>query len=800
MSVDDLVPSSEAADDALYSLALFRQMQQIADIGVWELDLATNSVTWSEQVYRIHGQSLSHDVNLANAINYYTPGSRTILNHALQRARTHGESADLDLQLIQSSGKRIWVHVIINAFSDEGKITKLYGTIQNIENYKQTQFALEESIAVQKLLNEQLRYFTTYDAKTAINKSLEATAEYLGDSADRVNLGLFGETIPNYTMDYCWIRPGISSNWQHFDYDNPDTFRWLWQQLQPGEPIVIYTDMLPIEAERFKIGLEGEGTRSIACIPLVSGDKPIGTLTVDAVRSQYHWSAQELHILQMIADVIVNGLQRSHAENALQQSEIRFDELYKNTPIPSNIWRYDDGDFVLIDYNKAADMQANDRVLDFLGQRATTLFQDFPDIIADFHLCYEQQQVVRQERLYRYPSGEDALLQITYVYVHPDLVLTYYEDVAEQRKNEQTVRYHAWLLQNIHDAVVSVNLDYEVVSWNHGAEKLYGWQADEVMGKRVADIFQPEPVEGEPDAILEAFRSTGFWQGEYWHTCKDGKRICIYTNTTLLKNDRGETIGSVAVNRDVTLQRQAEQQRIDLAVAQEKNAMLTEFLGNMSHDLRTPLSVINTSLYLLQSYDDPAKRQQKVDTIQTQARLLDRMIQDVLTMSRLEQNPPINFRSHRLDVIIKSILEELRAKAEEKNQSIEWICDAEAPLEVQAYDVDLRRAFINLIDNAIKYTGENGSIKVYVHEESDDAVIEVQDNGIGIHEEDLPLIFDRFYRVAKYRDTGDGSAGLGLAIVKMIIEQHKGSIDVRSTLNEGSTFTVYLPLSPQLSR
>jgi signal transduction histidine kinase len=270
----------------------------------------------------------------------------------------------------------------------------------------------------------------------------------------------------------------------------------------------------------------------------------------------------------------------------------------------------------------------------------------------------------------------------------------------------------------------------------------------------------------------------------------------IYFQTTKvpLTDSQGNITGLVGFSRDITERRQAEQQRLELALQKERINVLTEFIGNMSHDLKTPLSVIKTSLYLLEHLDDPSRQTSKIQVIKEQTLRLEKLIQDVITMSRLDHGTKPTFEPVDLNAIIQDVEAKLRPTAERKRLAISLNLGDNLP-PILADENEIWRLIANLHENALHYTPESGSVAVNTHLENGLVVAEFCDTGIGIGEEDMPYIFDRFYRADPARSLERGGTGLGLAIVKRIVELHRGNIDVESTPGEGSVFRITLPIA-----
>ncbi|MCA0456468.1 MAG: hypothetical protein LCI00_21020 [Chloroflexi bacterium] len=236
-------------------------------------------------------------------------------------------------------------------------------------------------------------------------------------------------------------------------------------------------------------------------------------------------------------------------------------------------------------------------------------------------------------------------------------------------------------------------------------------------------------------------------------------------------------------------QKWAEQALVEMVVKKERVELINELVSNLSHDLRTPLSIINNSLYLLQKFDDPQRQREKAKVIEDQSRRLERLINDVLMMSKLEQQDTITMRPVRLNDLITPIKEGFAGTCETKQQTLTLSLETSIPFVLGNHD-GLERIVSNLLENAINYTPDKGSVTLRTYKDGVFVMLEVTDTGIGISEADLPNIFDRFYRADRARSLKSGGTGLGLAITKRLVDMHKGKIEVTSKVGEGTTFKV----------
>ncbi len=221
-----------------------------------------------------------------------------------------------------------------------------------------------------------------------------------------------------------------------------------------------------------------------------------------------------------------------------------------------------------------------------------------------------------------------------------------------------------------------------------------------------------------------------------------------------------------------------------------------EFVANVSHELKTPLTTVKSyAETLIQAESIPKEMQDTfLNIIVQEADRMNRLVYDLLLLSKLNynnsktENEPVDVRG-----LICDILRRMHLAMEEKKQTLSVSIPENIPKVAGSRD-KLEQVFVNIISNAVKYTDDGGKVTVYAGEMYDYVFVKVIDTGMGIPEEDLPFIFDRFYRVDKARSRAAGGTGLGLAIAKEIVESHSGKISVASKLGEGTEFTINLPV------
>jgi two-component system, OmpR family, sensor histidine kinase SenX3 len=238
---------------------------------------------------------------------------------------------------------------------------------------------------------------------------------------------------------------------------------------------------------------------------------------------------------------------------------------------------------------------------------------------------------------------------------------------------------------------------------------------------------------------------------------------------------------------------------VNVAELKRVNKIRRDFVANVSHELKTPATSLKLLAESLVDILDEDLDQARffAEQLKNETERLAKLITDLLDLTRLEseegiENPqPVDIRS-----VLMVVLARLRPAARRKSISLSWKRSGKAALyTIRGDETQLTSMFANLVENAVKYTPPGGRVEVAAESDGNEVVVRVSDTGIGIPEEYVARIFERFYRVDKARSKQTGGTGLGLSIVRHIAENHGGSVTVESTPGEGSTFTVYLPVN-----
>jgi PAS domain S-box-containing protein len=393
-----------------------------------------------------------------------------------------------------------------------------------------------------------------------------------------------------------------------------------------------------------------------------------------------------------------------------------------------------------------------------------------------------------------------------------------FRDVTERHLAKITSRQLGAIVASSDDAIIGKDLNSIVTSWNLGAERIFGYAADEMIGTSIMRLIPPDRREEEMESLTRIRRGDRVDHFETIRLAKGGRQLNVSITVSPIKNSTGNVVGASKVARDITERKKvekalkkaleeaeaADRERLHLleserearSQAERASRLKDEFLATLSHELRTPLNaVLGWANILRLGKLQGEELQQGLDTIERNARVLVQMIGDLLDMNRIISGK-VGLAVQRIDLpaVLNRSVETLRATAEVKGVRLQAVVDPVVG-PISGDPNRLQQVFWNLLSNAIKFTPKNGKIQVLLERVKSHVKISVIDTGEGIAPEFLPYIFDRFQQGDASTTRRHGGLGLGLAIVKQLVELHGGSVGVKSGgIGQGATFTVHLPL------
>ena len=348
------------------------------------------------------------------------------------------------------------------------------------------------------------------------------------------------------------------------------------------------------------------------------------------------------------------------------------------------------------------------------------------------------------------------------------------EEISNEKNKLGTI------LEYIADGLIAINLDGQILHANPAARRMLGIMPDEDLTQVSYNMIMGNIAEGFAlEDIKENCKETGA-QGIFE---QDGRIFAIRYDR--FKDEDGEDKGIIIIIQDIT-----ERQKLE--------DMQTDFVANVSHELKTPLTNIKsyTETLLDGAVEDRETADHFLEIINSEADRMNRLVKDLLQLSRLDNKQDIvSMKETNAIMLINTAVTKVQLTAEKKKQQLNRLYNKNADIRINVDRDKFEQVILNVLSNSIKYTNEGGRIDVDVFESGGVCRIIVSDNGIGIAPEALPRIFERFYRVDKARSRAMGGTGLGLAITRQIVEGHGGTIAAESREGEGTRMIIEMPLA-----
>jgi PAS domain S-box-containing protein len=583
---------------------------------------------------------------------------------------------------------------------------------------------------------------------------------------------------------------------------------------ESGEPLLVN------DPDREGRGLLIPDTRAgefevLVLVPLIVRQRTLGVMTVRRLGVGRPFALSDVDLLSAFAAHAAVAIEHSHLFNQIQAQAQRLEsEIVERTQeLALSEARYR----ALVETSLAGIMQ-----LDLEG-RITYANQALADIIglpvadiigrslASFHkpqegdrsqLGHQLQSLLRGESTakdvmeidLRSHQGEtiSCLLAVSVITdeVNVQGMTALVLDISDRKALEAALQSERdrleTILATIGDAVMVTDPEGHIEYVNPAWTALTGYPAEEAIGHRPSIHKSGEHDESFYARMWDTILRGEAWRGELVNRRKDGTIYDAAVNIQPLLGDHGEIINFVGVQHDIS-------------ALKEVDRLKSQFVSDVSHELRTPLTNIQLYLDLIAQTEDPERNARYLDTLSRESDRLRFLIDDLLSLSRLEAGTT-GFHPAPVDInaLLASLVADRRGLAAQKNLSLRIEPQADLP-PVSGDARLLGQVFTNLLTNAMNYTPASGQIVLRTRSRESDGVAwvtaEVVDTGLGIPKEERPMIFQRFFRGYASRNTAAPGTGLGLAICREIVQLHSGRIEVQSSLDRGATFRVWLPVA-----
>jgi PAS domain S-box-containing protein len=363
------------------------------------------------------------------------------------------------------------------------------------------------------------------------------------------------------------------------------------------------------------------------------------------------------------------------------------------------------------------------------------------------------------------------------------------EDITERKQAEVLRSRLAAVVESSDDAIISKTLDGIITTWNPGAERIFGYTAEEAIGKSITLLIPPELQHEEPSILARLRVGERIDHYETSRVRKDGKIIQVSLTSSPVRDAQGTIVGASKIARDITRQKEAEAAL--RAIDQRKD----EFLATLAHELRNPLAPIRQAALISSAptaTDEQKRWSQQV--INRQVRHMSSLLDDLLDISRISRGvPELRAQPTSLSAIVSSALETAQPLIDEKQHRL-LIEMSDEPVEFAADPLRLSQVLSNLLTNAAKYTDPRGTIRLRAFADEQTVTVSVADTGVGLAADALDAVFTMFSQIKMTQDRSEGGLGIGLALARALVQLHGGTIEARSAgIGRGSEFIVRIP-------
>ena len=747
-------------------LELLNLAEQMSGVGHWRFDVLSGEVTWSDEVYRIHGYEpgeVTPDYQIVMAD--YHPDDAGVLAEAVQRAIATGEGYDLRLRLQPAGREERLVETKATTEQDEsGKTLAMFGVFQDVTEAVRSQERLAESEARFRLLSERstdiIARFDTSGLFLYVSPSVKAV---LGRTPEE----MLGKDCSGFILEddlkviratlIAYVQAGPEAPSPRYEYRAIRTDGSLiWLEATPrairddsGTVVEFHDHVRDITARK---AAEREQAELVETLKLAESIAGVGHWQLDVATGRVRWS----------------------------------DEVYRIHGVSPDAFdpQYDDA---VAFYH--SDDQA--RVRDWVTKAIDTGHAE-PLRLRLIRSDSEERMVIS----HCMPQREESGATVALFGVFQDIT----ESVRVHDRIAASEARYRLLADNATDIIATYGLDGVFSYVSPAIEVSMGYRPEELIGRSFWQFMHPDDVDGLRAAFTAYLKAGPDAQPPrvpYRGVRKDGRTVWLEAHPIVIRDARGRSVGFQDVVRDVSETKALEDQLVAARDVAEAGAQAkSEFLANMSHELRTPLtSVIGFSGLLQGSQNLPETERKYADRIATASEALLSVINDILDYSKLEADAvDLEVRPFEPRALAEGACAIVEAQVQAKGLTLETAIDANLPGVLIGDERRLRQVTLNFLSNAVKFTSA-GTVRVALTATANGRLrTAVTDSGIGVAPEKLEALFDRFTQADSSTTRVFGGTGLGLAISKRLIEMMGGEIGAESRPGMGSTFWFEVPL------
>jgi PAS domain S-box-containing protein len=775
-----------------------RLILDLTNTGCWDWNITTGEVIWNHHYYHLLGlrpNSIKPSYQAWRDRVHVEDVER--VEQAVNYALATKTDYEIEYRVLHPDGSHHWlIERGRGIYDDSGQAVRTIGMLFDIGDRKAAELMLQQQILREQMLaniSQDIR--CSLELKEVLSRTVERVREFL--NTDRVIIFRFH---PDWQGDV--IMESVGAEWTPilsatiFDPCFGDRYVELYRQGRVATLCDIGAENLEpcyIELlQRFQV-------KANLVVPILQGENFWGLLIAHQCSAPRQWQPSEIDLLQQLATTVAIAIRQSELYEALRESKQRLQAIVDNSP--AVIYLLDSQNrHILVNRSYAKLLSATPESL--IGKN---IYEVWATEIADAFAANNQQvlqgdRAIEVEEIASSAEGVHTYITIKFplhdVNSVPNAVCGISTDITERKQIQEKIREQAALLDITTDAIFVRDLEDRILYWNCGAERLYGWQAAEVLGRDYRKFLYKQTSPSVKEAFTKVIEQ-GEWQGELNKITKTGQEIVVQSRWVLMRDRAGQPKSILVVDTDITEKKQLE--------AQFYRAQRLESLGTLAsgiaHDLNNILQPILTTAQLLKLKFPDADEwyRQILLTLEASAKRGADVVKQIVTFAR-------GAEGERACVQIRHLLKDIEQFTKQTfPKSIEIKTDIPTDLETISGNLtQLHQVLMNLCVNARDAMPDGGTLSLSATnmwlDEADArmnleakvgayVVLTVADTGCGIPPEILDRIFDPFFTT---KELGKGT-GLGLSTVLGIIKNHGGFVQVESEVGKGTRFRVYLP-------
>jgi len=791
----------------------FRDMADSAPAMLWvtEPDGSASFVSrgWAEYTGRDQRESTEDQgFGWLDAVH---PDDRNAASRVFLEANEKREPFSNDYRVRRADGEYRWcIAAGRPRFGEGGDFRGYVGSVIDVHERRQARQALQESqaqltaeLADAKLLasasgelvreeNVQAVYEKLIDAAVSIMRSDFASLQMLhperGDGGE-LRLLAFRGFDPQAARFWEWVRT--------------DSKCTCGVALATGqrciEPDVVNSHFMAGTADQATYLQTGIG--AVQSTPLLSRAGNLVGMISTHWKQPHEPAERDLRLLDVLARQAADLIDRKRVEEVLKASEERYRQLANLLPVA--VYTCDASGLITYYNQQAAQLwgrspELGDAKERFCGSELLILPDGavLPHDQCPMALALRDGSSFRERAVdIRRPDGTQVSVRVNIDPIRDGSgrivgAINVFHDVTDLRRAEAAVASLAAIVQSSTDAIISMDLNGVITSWNEGAERLFGYPARESVGRPVTMLIPPDRVREEADILARITRGERIEHFETRRQSKEGSPLDVSLTVSPIKNPDGRIVGASKIARDITERVQAQES------LREADRRKDEFLAMLAHELRGPLAPLRYVLEIMKrSEGDPELLGRARDSMDRQLAQLVRLVDDLLDVSRISRGR-LELKRERVELasVLQQAVEACRPLAEIAGVDLIVTLPRE-PMYLHADAVRLAQVVGNLLHNSCKYSESGSRVWLTADREGAYVALKVKDTGVGIPPEKLNGIFEMFAQVDQSLTRSQGGLGIGLTLVKQLVEMHEGSVAAFSDgPNTGSEFVIRLPL------